>query len=228
VLHSNFRRGRSDAPYRLSSGFTLLELLVVIAIIAILAALLLPALNRAKASARLAACKSHLHQIGIALGLYLDEFEKYPSWEGLLRPFCGNNKELFECSGRVSVSYSYNFSGTGPGLGLGGIGAGREFWNIPVPESRVFVPSDMIAIGDRCGGWENIAGFGWPGCAGFDINHGLRHQAVFCDGHVEVSHPNLIPKLTNWPGSYHFFKPDAAHARRWNNDNQPDPETWPK
>jgi len=53
-------------------GFTLVELLVVIAIIALLAALLLPALARAKESGRRASCINNLHQLDLALRLYAD------------------------------------------------------------------------------------------------------------------------------------------------------------
>lgn len=63
---------------RRRGGFTLIELLVVIAVIAILAALLLPALARGKAAAHSAVCKSNLRQIGIGLNLYLDDHEYYP------------------------------------------------------------------------------------------------------------------------------------------------------
>jgi prepilin-type N-terminal cleavage/methylation domain-containing protein len=61
-----------------SKGFTLMELLVVIAIIAILAAMLLPALTKARRQALSTTCKNRLHQMGLALNMYVGDFQVYP------------------------------------------------------------------------------------------------------------------------------------------------------
>ena len=63
------------------SGFTLIELLVVIAIIALLLAILMPALQRVKKQAKAVACQSNLHQWAVAFEMYTGENVGY-FWSG--------------------------------------------------------------------------------------------------------------------------------------------------
>jgi prepilin-type N-terminal cleavage/methylation domain-containing protein len=123
------RNKRNAARFELGSGFTLIELLTVIAIIGILASLLLPVLGRAKGTAKSAACTSNLHQIGVALMVYVQENNDrlpacagyLPSQQPALPPitttlFAGQKTNLlFQCPAdqRIfpveSTSYEWNF-----------------------------------------------------------------------------------------------------------------------
>jgi prepilin-type N-terminal cleavage/methylation domain-containing protein/prepilin-type processing-associated H-X9-DG protein len=96
------------------SGFTLVELLVVIAVVAILAALVFPALGAAKERARVIACQSNMKQIGAAIHLYLGDWDETyplpysdgnpmtgtnflpPTWKARIFPYV-KSSEVFRC-----------------------------------------------------------------------------------------------------------------------------------
>jgi prepilin-type N-terminal cleavage/methylation domain-containing protein/prepilin-type processing-associated H-X9-DG protein len=115
--------GRAEARYKMRErrgAFTLIELLVVIAIIAILAAMLLPTLNRAKIKVENTVCQNNLKQLQLGMILYVQQYGSYPSINNRvtgLMPFVRwdwptNNYDYFSVDGIYGPRY------LGPGTGV--------------------------------------------------------------------------------------------------------------
>lgn len=161
-----------------AGGFTLIELFVVLAIIATLAALLLPALSRAKARAQSASCINHLRQIGLALQMYVPDHRRYPPmwggdtgtfqiWADRLYPYAPLNwtNSRWHCpayvagggvikvvkppkSVAVHTSYAYNAFGIAGPEGSPKLGLGIRRLGSLASEPEVLAPSEMFTVGD--------------------------------------------------------------------------------
>jgi prepilin-type N-terminal cleavage/methylation domain-containing protein len=213
------------------AGFTLIELLAVIAIIGILAALLLPALGRAKEKGKLTTCRNNLQQVNLAIRLYADDNadslpvlptpNPYPNgvgayykqlvkgYLGLTGPaspsekvfICPSDRTLQSQDWHAFTSYTFNGYEVGPGA-IARI-TGQKLGHIKRPAKAVLV-----------GEWPAFFGGSWHPAINHDYPN-AKNVLSFVDGHASLTKIYWDGVPDSDPCSY---EPPAVYDYNWDGE----------
>ena len=207
--------------YYHSKKFTLIELLVVIAIIAILASMLLPALQKARVISRTSSCSNNLRQIQWATSQYISDYQGFLPvnnhnaphgnyYPKKVLPYLSDSKIFTSC--RFQNAYeSYDPKQWDGAYGIDNVSYGASLYTYSVSFVRkikdITRPSQKIGYGDSrtsrqvtetTGNSNNAAIISYTGAYMPDFRHGGKANFVFVDGHMRTLNYILSAEKTGY------------------------------